>query len=489
MAREPCSPAAIYATSERLPLLQPKLESFVAIADRHELQPHEPEPDAAQELQTLLTLVYPVVTTALEFLPGFTCIILAGHMESPRTQQYFMNITAYSVGFGLTSALDTLCSQAYGARRFEKIGIYFQAGLQIICACLGPIFLLNWYSERFLLAMGQDPEVSRLAQDFSRWVLLGVPFVFLYELVRKVLQAQNIMKPLVAIAALGNVVNIVTGYVLTYHTSMGFEGIALSRSLGNIALPLLLVPYFYLHPHHLSQWWRGWDVKAAMAHIGLFLRLGVPGMLMMVMEWWAFELLTLMAGVLPNPVVSVSAHAVLVNINNLIYMIFAGLAVAVNIRVGNCLGANAPKQAKLACGVALTLTLAISLTFAVSLFVFRGSIPILFLNDQQSIARAASVLAVWAPLEVLDGLNAVIQGVFRGAGKQKVAATVNVVAYYVFGIPLGALLGFHFVFGVEGLWLGFGFGIFVSASLLFFLLFERWTWVELAEDAQKRTAE
>ncbi|KAE8888629.1 hypothetical protein PF005_g18490 [Phytophthora fragariae] len=500
MAFEPRSPTFAKYGGERQPLLDFKQppETVVGIAGSLEF-PVEAEPHVVEELKTLLKLVYPVVvTTALEFMPGFTCIILAGHIKSPHTQQYvdaatlatmFINITAYSVGFGLTSALDTLCSQAYGAKRFEKIGIYFQAGLQIILVCLGPIFLLNWYSESFLLYMGQDPEVSRLAQTFSRWMLPGVPFVFLYELVRKVLQAQNIMKPLVAIAALGNVVNIVTGYVLTYHTSMGFEGIALSRSLGNMVLPLLLIPYFYYHPHHLTQWWRGWNMTEAFAHVGLFLRLGVPGMLMMTMEWWAFELLTLMAGILPNAVVSVSAHAVLVNINNTIYMTFAGLAVASNIRVGNCLGANAPKQAKLACTVSLLLTLGISSTFSITLYVLRGSIPSLFLNDRQGIARAASVLAVWAPLEVLDGLNAVIQGISRGVGKQKVAATVNAVAYYIFGIPVAGLLGFHFGLGVEGLWLGFGFGIFVAASLQFYMLFERWTWTKLADEAQKRTAE
>ncbi|KAG3144606.1 hypothetical protein PC128_g24363 [Phytophthora cactorum] len=87
-------------------LLQQEHETLAAIADCHELKPREPEPDAAKELQTLLALVYPVVgTTVLEFLPGPTCIVLAGHMDSPYTQQYvdaatlstmLMNLTNYS---------------------------------------------------------------------------------------------------------------------------------------------------------------------------------------------------------------------------------------------------------------------------------------------------------------------------------------------------------------------------------------------------------
>ncbi|KAF4323494.1 hypothetical protein BBO99_00001323 [Phytophthora kernoviae] len=491
-------PSQVHDSNERQPLLhaKQKLETYVTVPDSHESQPGL---DVYQELRTLLSLVYPVVMTmVLEFLPGFTGIILAGHIKSPFTQQYvdaatlstmFMNITANSVGLGLASALDTLCSQAYGAQRLGNIGIYFQSGLLVLTVSFGPIVLLNWYSEHFLLYMGQDPDVARLSQSFSRWLVLGIPFVVVYELVRKVLQAQNIMKPLVTMAVIGNAVSIVSGYLLTYHTSMGFAGIPLSRSLGNITLSLLLVPYFFRHPHHLNQWWRGWDLKKACAHVGLFLRLGVPGMLMITMEWSAYELLTLMAGVLPNAVVAVSAHAVQVNVNNLLYMVFAGLAVAANIRVGNCLGANSPKQARLACMVALTLSLGISLMIAVTLFTMRGNIPKLFLGDRESIKQAASVLAVWAPLELLDGQNTVLLGVFRGAGEQKVAATVNAVAYYVFGIPTAAVLGFYFVLGVEGLWLGFGFGIFISAALLYYMILRCWSWETVADNAQKRTEE
>ncbi|KAF4046885.1 putative YDR338C-like protein [Phytophthora infestans] len=106
----------------------------------------------------------------------------------------------------------------------------------------------------------------------------------------------------------------------------------------------------------------------------------------------------------------------------------------------------------------------------------------------RAFVRAASALAVWAPFEILYGQNIVLQGVFRGAGKQTVGATINAVAYYIFGTPLAALLGFYWGFSVEGLWVGFGLGILVSASCLYFLLFKRWTWEELAHNAQKRTS-
>ena len=389
----------------------------------------------------------------------------------------------------MSSALDTLCSQAYGAKRYEKIGIYFQSGLIVIGACLLPIFFVNWYSEGFLLYLGQEPHVARLAQDFSRHMLPGVPFAFLYELFRKALQAQNIMQPLVVIAVVGNIVTIVSGYVLAYHTPLGFEGIALSRALGNIVLPVLLIPYFKLYPQHLTQWWcDGWNLREAWSHVGVFLRLGFPGMLQLVMEWWAFEILSLMAGVLPDSLVAMSAHAVLLNANSMLYMVFVGFSVAANIRVGNCLGANEPKKAQMVARLAMMMAVSISFFIGFGLFTLRSHIAVLFISDPVSIEKASTVLLLWSPMEIMDAINCVIQGIFRGAGKQDTAATTNAVAYYAAGIPMAALLGFKFHFGIEGLWIGFGLGVIISASTLVFL-FNRWKWEELAEDAQARTAE
>ncbi|ETI35518.1 hypothetical protein F443_18152 [Phytophthora nicotianae P1569] len=108
--------------------------------------------------------------------------------------------------------------------------------------------------ELLQLILPVHTDVTNLTRDFSRLMLPGLPFLFLYELVRKVMQCQNVVKPLVVIAVIGNLGNLGAGYGLAYHTSMGFIGIAVARSLGNITLTLLLVPYFMWRPHQLRDW-------------------------------------------------------------------------------------------------------------------------------------------------------------------------------------------------------------------------------------------
>ncbi|GAB9466215.1 hypothetical protein Gpo141_00003593 [Globisporangium polare] len=456
---------------------------------------HEPEPVVLDEFKKLMKLVFPVVATyILEYIPGMICIMLVGHIPSDKSKEYvdaatmstmFTNVSALSIGFGLSSALDTLCSQAYGAGRLKKIGIYLQSGMIVVGSCLLPIFFLNWHSGYFLLKMGLDPEVARLAGEFSQITVFGIPFLFAYEMCRKLMQAQNITKPLVIIMMCGNCVNVLSGYYLTYYTSMGFHGAALSRTLGYVTLPVLLVPYFLISPTY-QQWWPGWNLKEAWGHVGIFLRLGVPGLLMMAMEWWAYECLGVMAGNLPDGVVSVSAHAVLMNVASSLYMFYLGIAVSGNIRVGNSLGANLPKKAQLISRITMALAFGLSFFLATLVYVYRFEIPTLLMSDPAAIQRAADCLLVMVPYEIVDAVNCVTQGIFRGTGRQNMAAKTNLFAFYVIGVPLGGVLAFKFHFGVEGLWIGFMSGIFTAFSTCTAILYFS-SWQQMAKEAQERT--
>ena len=75
----------------------------------------------------------------------------------------------------------------------------------------------------------------------------------------------------------------------------------------------------------------------------LVLSLAVPSMLMMIAEWWSFELLALFAGWLPTaqePTIAVAANGVLFITNVVVYQIFKSLGIATGIRVANALGSG-----------------------------------------------------------------------------------------------------------------------------------------------------
>jgi multidrug resistance protein, MATE family len=52
----------------------------------------------------------------------------------------------------------------------------------------------------------------------------------------------------------------------------------------------------------------------------------------------------------------------------------------------------------------------------------------------------------------VPGLDSALAAV-QGAGKQRYGAVINLVAFYVFGIPVGLALGFWGHLGVEGMYL------------------------------------
>lgn len=60
------------------------------------------------------------------------------------------------------------------------------------------------------------------------------------------------------------------------------------------------------------------------------------------------------------------------------------------------------------------------------------------------------------PTEILSNT-----GVMRGAGRQLLASILNLITYWVLGLPLAILLGIYFNLGVEGLW----WALFITTSI------------------------
>ncbi len=209
----------------------------------------------------------------------------------------------------------------------------------------------------------------------------GIPFLFLYELLKKVMQAQNIVVPMAFIAFLGIVANFVTGYFFTFYTSWGYLGAAWGFVIGNMTLPLSMIPYLYWDQAKTQLWWPGFLFHEARDHIPIFLSLGVPSMVMLCTSWWAFSLLAILAGRLPNGIEAESINSVAGNLISLLFMLFLSISVSANVRIGNALGANQPERAKMIAFIALKAGFVVACSLAVFDILFRRQLPQLFIHD------------------------------------------------------------------------------------------------------------
>ena len=102
----------------------------------------------------------------------------------------------------------------------------------------------------------------------------------------------------------------------------------------------------------------------ALQHLKQSLTLGLPGMVMLPLEWSSFEIMAAFVSRLPT---ASWPSASTRNVSTLTFNVFLGIAVAGNIRVGHFVGRNQPKHAKLAATLAMYVAVAASASLAVLL--------------------------------------------------------------------------------------------------------------------------
>ncbi|KAJ0472093.1 putative multi antimicrobial extrusion protein [Helianthus annuus] len=358
-----------------------------------------------------------------------------------------IQLFAYGLMLGMGSAVETLCGQAFGARKYNMLGVYLQRSAIVLLVTAIPITIIYVFCKPILISLGQSPSMASAA---SLFVYGLIPQVFAYAInfpIQKFLQAQSIVAPSAYISAGTLVVHLMLSWIMVYKLGLGLLGASLTLSLSWWIIVVGQFVYI-LMSHRCKATWTGFN---SMAFGGLweFVKLSSGSAVMLCLETWYFQILVLIAGLLENPELALDALSVCMGVNGLLFMVSVGFNAAASVRVGNELGAGNPKAAAFSVLTVTTVSFLIALVEAMIVLSVRHVISYAFTGGE-TVAHAVSDLCpLLAITIILNGIQPVLSGVAVGCGWQAYVAYVNVGCYYIVGIPLGLLLGFHFNFGVK----------------------------------------
>ncbi|XP_042512752.1 protein DETOXIFICATION 49-like [Macadamia integrifolia] len=396
----------------------------------------------------------------------------------------FANITGYSILSGLAMGMEPICGQAFGAKRHTLLGLSLQRTVLLLLVSSIPIAFLWVNVERILIYCGQEMDIAREAQSYILYSLPDLLAQSLLHPLRIYLRSQSITLPLTCCATLAILFHIPINYFLVFILKLGIKGVALSGVWTNFNLVGSLIVYIYISGVY-KKTWGGISRECLMGWKSL-LNLAIPSCISVCLEWWWYEIMIVLCGLMLNPRATVASMGILIQTTALIYIFPSSLSFSVSTRVGNELGANRPKKAKLAAivGIACSFFLGFSaLMFAVSV---RSVWARMFSHDTEIIALTSLVLPIIGLCELGNCPQTTGCGVLRGTAQPKVGANINLGSFYLVGMPVAVGLGFFAGFDFKGLWLGL-LAAQLSCMMLMMLVLSRTNWELQAQKAQTLT--
>ncbi|XP_061764645.1 multidrug and toxin extrusion protein 1-like [Nerophis ophidion] len=439
------------------------------------------------ELLQLFKLAGPVIISQLMvFMIGIVSTVFCGHLGKTELAAVSLsiavvNVTGISIGTGLSMTCDTLISQTYGSGNLKRVGVILQRGILILLLACFPCWAVLIQTEPLLLAVKQSHDVARLSQLYVKITMPALPAAFMYQLQGRYLQNQGIIWPQVITGVIGNILNAVNNYIFLYPLNLGVAGSAAANTISQYVLAVVLFVYICWRGLHKATW-EGWSLDC-LQEWGPFVKLAIPSMLMLCLEWWMFEVGGILAGLISEA--ELGAQAIIYQLETVAFMFPLGLSAAASVRVGNALGAGNIEQAQLSCKVPIICAFIMACFVGASLSLCRNVIGYIFTTEEEILKRVADVVMILSFMHLADAVAGVSGGAIRGAGKQKIGAACNLVGYYIIGLPIGVSLMFAAGMGIIGFWTGLTVCVLMQ-SIFFIIFLYKLDWKKVAEEALLR---
>ncbi|KAL3508117.1 hypothetical protein ACH5RR_033499 [Cinchona calisaya] len=428
-------------------------------------------PEVMEELKRMTDTSFPMIAIGLaSYLKNMISVVCMGRLGSLELAGGalaigFTNITGYSVLSGLAMGMEPLCSQAFGSRNISIASLILRRTILMLLFASLPIGLLWINLKPLMLSLHQDREVVDIASIYCWFAIPDLIANSLLHPIRIYLRSKGITWPLLWCTSLAIILHPPITIFLTFNIHLGIQGIAISNFLANFNTLFFLLAYI-LYTHTPSeQLSKPLAPKSSNSNStslgedwGMLLRLSLPSCLAVCLEWWWYEIMTLLAGYLDKPQVALATSAIVIQTTSLMYTLPSALSASISTRVGNELGAGRPNKARLATAVAIGLAFITSMFGFLLTTIGREAWGRIFTKDIEVLELTLVTLPIIGLCELANCPQTTCCGVLRGTARPSTAAGINFYSFYLMGTPVA--IAFAFVWG-QG-FLGLCYGLLVA---------------------------
>lgn len=439
-------------------------------------------PRFRQESRALTRLALPIVLSQIAYvLLGMIDTIMAGHAGAEEQAAVALGVAFWMPVFialmSVVQAVSPLVAHHFGAQdhagivRDTREGIWLAVFSSVIPALMLPAV------RPAMLAAQIDPALIDKTLLFLQGIVIGLPAALIFRALAFYSAGINQTRPMMVLAFLGIGVNSLFNWLLIWghwgFPALGGAGCGWATAIGMwVGLIGMAVWTAWSPAYKHCYLWHGWTRPHWPTQRNL-LKIGLPMGGAALAEVVAFTSVAVLVGRFGSA--QIAAHQVALNFASLIFMLPMGLSAAATIRVGQALGAGDPHAARLSAWSAIALGLIVAAAM-IPLIVFGRDALVSLYSPDPAVRQIASTLMLLALVwQFADATQVVAIGALRGYKITVAPMWMMVVAFWLFGLPTGAWLGYTGIgdsgpLGVYGFWIALVAALLLVATGLVLLL-------------------
>ena len=380
----------------------------------------------------------------------------------------YINITSQIIIISITGALDTLASNAYGAKNYKLMGIYFDRCRYVGISFWGAIGLFHYFFARDILGiLNVEERVIELTLEYISISFFSLLINLNFFINQKHFTLIEKTKMNFYISIFSLIVQTITGYLLVVVFKFGVRGSALSYFCA--ALFNSIISTIILKKMDLPEGSLVFFTKDGRKDLLNYLAVAIPGIIISGGDWIGYEIQSFFA--IHISALDYSAHVIIINLENLCYPYTVAITSAISMKSGEKLMKLKPEQLKTYFFMSYLFSFLMFIIVLSLLLIFGDYYFYLISPNDEIYLKCCEVKYALGYFIFVDNVYYFYLGCLKGLGYLRNTTIATSLIFFGIGPLLIIILALRNNMGVKGIWLSTSMALTMGDILFIYWIF------------------